>query len=110
MVIVEVGLFSESVTRPCSDCFRLQLATGMMPFPGKMDPSVMIMISKGKRPPKPRHFDAPGITPAVWKIAKKCWHEKANERPEVNTVLQDLENLANPTPGVCIHETCSILE
>ena len=107
MVIVEVRLFSENVTRPGSDRFRSQLATGMMPFPEKTDPSVMIMISKGKRPPKSRHFDAPGMTPAVWKIAKKCWHEKARERPEVNVVLQDLENLANLNPGVCIYQTRS---
>jgi hypothetical protein len=81
-----------------------------MPFPEDTDPNVTIMIAKGKRPPKPRRFDAPGITPAVWKIAKRCWHERANERPEVNAVLQDLENLAKPAPGVYIHETCSFLE
>ena len=110
MVIVEARLFSGSVIYSCSDRSRSQLVTERMPFPEFTDPGVTIMISKGKRPPKPRHFDAPGITPAVWKIAKRCWHEKAKERPEVNAVLQDLENLANPGPGVCTHETHPYLE
>jgi hypothetical protein len=28
----------------------------------------------------------------VWKVAEKCWNEKASERPEVEEVLQDLED------------------
>ena len=76
-----------------------------MPFPEHTDPNVKKIISKGKRPQKPRRFEAPGMTPAVWKIAERCWHENAKERPEVNAVLQYLEGLANP--GVCVHEaTC----
>ena len=102
--------FSESMTCRRSDCFHFQLVTGRMPFPEFDDSNVVVLISKGKRPPKPRHFDAPGMTPAVWKIAKKCWHEKARERPEVNAVLQDLEDLANPGPGMCTHQTRSHLE
>jgi hypothetical protein len=105
MVIVEVRPFSESVIRPHSDHFGFQLVTGRMPFPEFTDPNVTVLISKGKRPPKPRNFDAPGITPAVWKIAKKCWHEKAKERPEVDAVLRYLEDIANT--GGCTHEACS---
>ena len=75
-----------------------------MPLPEYTDHSIAIMIMKGKRPPKPARFEAPGITPAVWKIAKKCWHQKAKERPEAKVVLQCLENLANP--GECTHKTC----
>jgi hypothetical protein len=102
--------FSESMTYRRSDCSPFQLVTGKMPFPELIDSSVVIMVLKGKRPPKPRHFDAPGITPAVWKIAKKCWHEKARERPDVNAVLQDLEGLANPGPSMCTHQTRSYME
>jgi serine/threonine protein kinase len=103
MVIVEARLLSGSVIRSSSDRSRLQLATGEMPFPEFTDPNVTILIARGKRPPKPRNFDAPGITPAVWKIARKCWHEKAKERPEVNVVLKHLENLASPGPGMCTY-------
>ena len=105
MVIVEARLFFESVIYSCSDRPRFQLVTGRMPFPEFTDPNVTIMISKGKRPPKPRHFDAPGIAPGVWKVAEKCWHEKAKERPEVDAVLQYLESIANT--GGCTHEACT---
>jgi len=84
-----------------------QLATGRMPFPDSTDSTVSIMVSKGKRPSKPARFEAPGITPAVWKIAEKCWHQKARERPEAKAILWRVENLANP--GEYTHETFSCL-
>ena len=96
MIIVEARQFPETMIHPCSNRSRLQLATGKMPFHGSEDPTVIITVSKGKRPSRPQSFDAPGMTPAVWKIAEKCWHEKAKQRPKVNTVLQYLENLGNP--------------
>ena len=99
MVIVEVPLLFEFMIRPVPDSCCVQLATGKMPFPDMTDPNVTIAISKIKRPSKPRRFDAPGMTPAVWKVAQRCWHQKAKERPKANTVLQSLERLANP--GVC---------
>ena len=79
-----------------------------MPFPEFTDHNVTVLISKGKRPSKPRRFDAPGMTPAVWKIAKKCWHDKEKERPEVNLVLQHLGKITNT--GGCTHAACSCLE
>ncbi|KAF9647762.1 kinase-like protein [Thelephora ganbajun] len=74
----------------------VELVTGKMPFPEYTDHNVIVMISEGERPSKPRHFDAPGMTSAVWKIAQKCWHEKASKRPEVDAVLRSLEALAKP--------------
>ncbi|KAF9646888.1 kinase-like protein [Thelephora ganbajun] len=73
----------------------VELVTGKMPYPGSQDASVLFLISKGRRPPRPRPFGAPGMTPGVWKITKRCWHGKAKKRPEVKAVLQDLEKLAN---------------
>ncbi|KAF9647956.1 kinase-like protein [Thelephora ganbajun] len=86
----------------------VELVTGKIPFPDSSDPRVIIMISKGNRPPKPLQFDAPGMTPAVWKIAQKCWHQKAMERPEVKVVLQYLE--CPPNHGMCVHRVCSCPE
>ncbi|KAF9646883.1 kinase-like protein [Thelephora ganbajun] len=83
----------------------VELMTGKIPYPDSQDVNVIFLISKGRRPPKPLSFEAPGITPTVWRIAKKCWHGKAKKRPETNGVLQDLEKLANS--GVCTHEACS---
>jgi len=107
MVIVEVRLLCGNTGYPSSDHFPLQLATGKIPFPNYTPHSVSILISKGKRPSKPTRFKAPGITLVVWKIAGKCWHQKAKERPEAKVILQCLEDLANP--GECTHETCSFL-
>ena len=78
MVIVEVRVFSESMTRPGSDCFRFQLMTGKVPFPETPENSIVILLFQNKRPPKPRHFEAPGMTPAVWEIAQKCWHQNVS--------------------------------
>ena len=76
-----------------------------MPFPDFTDPNVTVMISRGKRPPTPRRFDAPGTSKAVWKVAKKCWHERARDRPEIDEVLHDLEKVLNP--GVCTRKACT---
>lgn len=104
MVIVEVQSF-ESMIRSAADGSCFQLATGRMPFPDFTDSNVTVLISKGKRPSKPRRFEALGMTPGVWKVAKKCWNDKAKERPEVNDVLQNLQKIAKI--GVCTHDACS---
>ena len=78
-----------------------------MPFPDSTDHNVVIYVFQGKRPSKPRRFEAPGTTSAVWKVAKRCWHEKAKERPEVKIVLQDLESIANT--GRSTHSACICL-
>ena len=69
--------------------------TGKIPWPELSDQNVEILASKGKRPRRPRSFDATGITPGVWAVAERCWHEKPERRPEVKTVLQALENIAS---------------
>ena len=107
MVIVEVRLSFESLLRIGLHCFLIQLNTGKVPFPEKLDPNVVVLVFQGKRPPKPRRFEAQGMNSAVWKIAEKCWHQKAKERPEVSTVLQDLENMVYA--GGCTHSACICL-
>ena len=99
MVIVEVRLSPEDLIYPDPDRVHRKLATGKLPFHDSEDTTVVIMISKGKRPQKPAHFDAPGITQAVWRVAKKCWHESAKERPGTKEVIQELKNIASP--GLC---------
>ena len=107
MVVVEVCLFPKVCVSPSSEYLRFQLATGKMPFPELLDIAVVAKVSKGKWPRKPNPFEVPGMPQAVWRIAEKCWHEKAKERPEVNTVLQDLENIAST--GKCTHAACLCL-
>lgn len=98
----------ESTTPLGFDRVRFQLVTGKMPFPELMDCNVIVAVSEGKRPQRPRQFDATGMTPAVWEIAQKCWHRRAKERPEANAVLRSLKSLANS--GVYTHRTYSCLE
>lgn len=87
---------------PGSDPFCLKLVTGKVPFAEYTDQNVIVMIAKGKRPSRPHSFDAPGITPEVWKVAQKCWNGKVGERPEISTVLEMLEPLEKS--GVCTDE------
>ena len=51
------------------------------------------MVSSGKRPQRPRRFDAPEITQEGWALAERCWNGSAEERPEVVAVLQDLKQI-----------------
>ena len=90
---------------PGPDFFRLKLATGKMPFHEYLDVKLVMRVLKGERPRKPHHFEAEGITSDVWKVAKKCWNEKAVGRPEVKEVLQSLEKIANP--GVWANNACT---
>ena len=107
MVIVEACEFSESMIRPGSDRLRFQLATGKVPFFGRADAEVTLQVFQSRRPQKPHRFEAPGMTLAVWKIAEKCWHQKAKERPEAQAVLRDLEDIAKT--GGCTHSACICL-
>ena len=107
MIIVEVRMLCGSVTYAGSDDRPLQLATGKVPFPECTTFALTMALSKKKRPSKPARFEIPGITPGVWKIAEKCWKQNAEERPEVNVVLQDLETLLQT--NVCTRGACACL-
>jgi hypothetical protein len=84
-------------------CF--QLVTGQVPFPDLTHYNVPSVVTKGKRPPKPRRFDAPGTSKAVWEVAEKCWHSKPDKRPEVKEALQYLNGIN--TGGECTYVECS---
>ncbi|KAF9789407.1 kinase-like domain-containing protein [Thelephora terrestris] len=85
----------------------VELVTGSVPFPDSTDYNIIHMVTKGKRPPKPPRFDAPGTSKAVWEVAKKCWHGTADKRPEAVQVLQCLNGIKNG--GERTHGECSIL-
>ena len=76
--------------------------TGKVPFAEHTDQNIVVMVAKGKRPSKPRSFEAPGMSSEVWKIAAKCWNENADKRPEASVVLRLLESLRKS--GVCTDE------
>ena len=58
------------------------------------------MVSRGERPPKPASAEVLGLTPAVWKLTKECWHKKAAKRPNTSEILARLEGMMLPTCSV----------
>jgi len=40
------------------------------------------------RPPQP-----PSILPEVWDLMRKCWAKEPNQRPEFETISQQLEGI-----------------
>ncbi|KAF9647855.1 kinase-like protein [Thelephora ganbajun] len=74
----------------------IELYTGHIPFADRRDPSVILMVAKGKRPPKPASAEALGLTPGVWELTKKCWHKKSSRRPDTSEILAHLESMLSP--------------
>jgi len=97
-------LQAQSLTTTKSDVYSLsmvivELVTGKMPFPDVTDLCAREYVLKGERPPKPKSFDAPGTSKAVWEVAEKCWRKKADKRLEAREALQYLENINNGVEG-----------
>jgi hypothetical protein len=88
-------VYSQVYGHPHPDIFYLQLATGQVPFYGSPNQNVLTMVTSGKRPQRPRRFNAPGITSAVWTVADKCWNQEAEERPDVRIVVDALKQIAS---------------
>ena len=82
-----------------SDLYYVMMEAGpisaRLSFPD-MGPDVAVTTLNGGQPSKPCCLEAPRMTPAAWKIAKECWLQKAKEGPDVNTILESLDNLADP--------------
>ena len=55
------------------------------------------MVTRGERPSKPASAEAFGLTPELWELTKRCWHEKAKRRPDSLKVLTRLESTSLPT-------------
>ncbi|KAF9641962.1 kinase-like protein, partial [Thelephora ganbajun] len=60
----------------------VELYTGNIPFAGRQDLTVILMVTRGERPPKLVSAKALGLTPAVWELTKRCWHKKPAKRPD----------------------------
>ncbi|KAF9643286.1 kinase-like protein [Thelephora ganbajun] len=77
----------------------IELYTGNIPFPDRQDLSVILMVARGKRPPKLVSAKALGLTPAVWELAKRCWHKKPAKRPDTLEILAHLEGISSTCFG-----------
>jgi len=70
----------------------IELYTGKIPFPNSPDPTVILLVARGRRPPKPVSGEALGLTPTIWELTKRCWHKNPAKRPDTSEILAYLEN------------------
>ena len=54
----------------------------------------MNAITEGYRPQKPEGAGVRGFTKGLWKVVQDCWCTNAGERPDVKTVLLQLNHAA----------------
>ena len=60
-------------------------------FPNRQDPSVILFVAKGGRPPKPVSAEALGLNAKVWELRNKMW-------PRRKTILLPNASAAEPGP------------
>ena len=87
-----------------SDCYALGMViyetiSGNLPFHEHTDPTVVMKVLKGERPPRGKKF-----TRSLWKMLELCWASQPGNRPSIEGVLRDLEMFSNSpeplSPGV----------
>ena len=52
----------------------------------------MNAIAEGYRPQKPEGAGVRGFTKCLWKAVQDCWRTDASERPDVKTLLLQLNH------------------
>jgi len=50
------------------------------------------MVMRGERPPWPVQAEALGLTPAIWKLTKRCWHKTPTKWPGTSEILACLQD------------------
>ena len=76
-----------------SDCYALGMVTyevlsGQIPFPKRVDLTVMVKVVDGKRPGRPRGMKGVWFTNDLWGMLKRCWAVPPESRPSIETVLE----------------------
>ena len=96
--------FQKSRPTKSSDCYALgmviyETVCGNLPFHEHTDPTVVMKVLKGERPPR-----GVGFTRSLWNMLELCWASQASSRPSIEGVLRGLEMVPNllepPSPGV----------
>jgi len=65
-----------------------QVLTGKWPFFPRREEEVMLAVTSGKRPPKPKNAEGIGMTGVVWDLLRECWKEDRTARPTIGQVLE----------------------
>jgi len=77
--------------------------TGKVPFPESANVHVVLMVSKGGRPPKPPGCERLGLVPAIWKLTVECWNQNPDRRPDIASVLSRFQ----ATVGTGLYQSTS---
>ena len=80
-----------------SDCYAVgmliyEVLSGKVPFSRHYGYVAVVKILKGERPKRPQGMGGTWFTDEVWGILKRCWKHTPCSRPEIEDVLQCLEN------------------
>ena len=93
MVVVKIYTLCGNVEYPGSGNPSPSLRPGRNYFLMPYERDIPTIILEGKRPSEPDSFETAGISPEVWRIAKRYYHEKEKKRLGTNVVLEDPEAL-----------------
>ena len=92
------GLMDSRQTKP-SDCHALgmvvyEVLSGRVPFSHHHGPAIIGAIMKGEHPGRPRRDEKGWFTGAVWDVLERCWKPNPGDRPNIEEVLQCLEEVS----------------
>ncbi|KAF8066577.1 kinase-like domain-containing protein [Lyophyllum atratum] len=72
-------------------CVCYEIFTGDIPFPRLRDTAVMLHVTRGYRPLRPKNFSASwsewGLTNDIWLLMQECWKENPVARPRMALVV-----------------------
>jgi hypothetical protein len=82
-----------------SDCYALgmvvyEVLSGQAPFSDCGIYDVVVNVSGGERPGRPRGTEGKWFTNAIWRILEHCWMPKPEDRPTIEDVLRCLEEMS----------------
>jgi len=82
-----------------SDCYALGMViyealTERNPFFESEDMIIIGMILRGNRPQRPKGEEGLWLTDDTWKLLSHCWAAQPGDRPDIESILQYLEQVS----------------
>jgi len=71
-------------------CIPVKVFTGMYPFSGFTNPVIVVKITDGERPTRPKEAYELGLTDSLWDMTLGCWGQVPAHRPTVTEVVEFL--------------------
>ena len=88
-----------------SDCYALgmvvyEVLSGKVPFFGYTHPIVIVKVLAGEHPRRPQGTGGVWFTDHVWTVLERCWTPQPGNRPNIEDVLQCLEQVSGPRSNI----------